>query len=106
MEKLDKFVSDFYEGQDVGRPSELFEVSTDTFYFVKDRQGRFVHINKLLSDYFGMESEDEIIGKTDFEVLRYDLAEKYKVDDDEIMETGKSLRNKLELVGDDVGGSW
>jgi PAS domain S-box-containing protein len=100
---LDRFVKDFYEGQQVGRPSQLFEASTDTFYFVKDRQGRFVHINKLLRDYFGMASENEIIGKTDFEVLRYDLAEKYKVDDDGIMETGEPLRNKLELVGDGKG---
>jgi PAS domain S-box-containing protein len=103
VDNLDKFVKEFYEGQQVGRPSELFEASTDTFYFVKDRRGRFVHINKLLRDYFGMESDSEIIGKTDFEILRFDLAEKYKVDDDGIMSSGKSLRNKLELLGDGKG---
>ena len=76
MQNLDKFVEDFYEGQSVGRPSELFEIATDTFYFVKDIQGRFVHVNKLLLTYFDMSEKSEIIGKTDFEILRLDLAEK------------------------------
>lgn len=103
MKNLDKFVSDFYSSLDASGPSALFEASTDTFYFSKDRDGRFVYANKLLIDYFGMSNKSELIGKTDFDILRQDLAEKYKEDDDEIMKSGKPLRNKLELVGDGRG---
>ena len=103
MHELDKFVESFYEGQEVGRPSELFEISTDTFYFVKDSKGRFVHVNKLLLTYFDMSEKSEIIGKTDFEILRPDLAEKYQLDDEHILNTGEAIRNKLELVGDGKG---
>ena len=103
MKNLDKFVSDFYNSLDSNGPSALFEASTDTFYFAKDREGRFVYANKLLLDNFSMTSKDELIGKTDFDILRIDLAEKYKDDDEEIMKSGKPLRNKLELVGDGRG---
>lgn len=56
--------------------------------WIKNAQGKFVLVNKALSEAFGM-SPDELIGKNDFEVSPKDLAEKYVSDDKEVMATGK-----------------
>ena len=68
MKNLDKFVSDFYNSLDASGPSALFEASTDTFYFAKDKYGRFVYANALLIHHFDMENKAELLGKTDFDI--------------------------------------
>lgn len=103
MKEVDYGLPDFYNNNNISRPSELFEAQTDTFYFAKDRAGKFVYANKILIEHFDMENPNELLGKTDFDVLRLDLAEKYREDDIKIMSDEIILRNKLELVGDGKG---
>ena len=103
MKEAEPFLTDFYEENNISIPSELFEAQSDTFYFAKDREGRFVYANKILINHFGMKSLNDLLGRTDFDVLRLDLAEKYREDDIKIMTEKIVLRNKLELVGDGKG---
>ena len=58
--------------------------------FRKDREGRFVFVNQRLCDALGR-TRDAVIDKTDFDLFPAPLAEKYKLDDMNIMETGESL---------------
>ena len=106
MKSVDYGLPEFYNNNDITRPSELFEAQTDTFYFAKDKAGRFVYANKILIDHFDMRGPNELLGKTDFDVLRFDLAEKYREDDVKIMTDEIILRNKLELVGDGRGNVY
>jgi AraC-like DNA-binding protein len=103
MKDTDHFEASFYKEQDVPLPSVLFEAQADTFYFAKDRGGKFVYANKLLFEHFDIDDARQLIGRTDYDILRFDLAEKYRVDDLKIMNEKIILRNKLELVGDGKG---
>jgi len=88
---------------DIRYPSLLFEALSDAFYFAKDRDGRFTYANQLLLKHFGMKSKNEIIGKTDFDILGAEAGQKWQAIDREIMESGKAVVNQIELVGDGRG---
>ncbi len=60
-----------------------------SFIFAKDRDGHFVLANKAFAGRMGKEPE-ELIGKTDAELMTdLELAEQHRLNDVEIIETGK-----------------
>lgn len=56
----------------------------------KDLDGRFVFVNKALRDLFGLPLE-EIVGKDDYAFSPPELCEKYRADDQRVIETGEQL---------------
>jgi len=58
--------------------------------YAKDLDGRFVFANQRYCATQGKALE-EIVGKTDFELHPLELAEKYRADDRQVMETGKII---------------
>jgi PAS domain S-box-containing protein len=66
--------------------------------FAKDLNGRFTFINNEAQQAFGKTSEDEILGKTDFDIFDGKLAENYVSSDREIFETQKAQTNITEMV--------
>jgi AraC-like DNA-binding protein len=84
------------------RPGELFEALfdavPDAHYFVKDRHSRFVAVNRSFAKTFGFESPEGPVGKTDYDISASFLADLFVGDDRRVMETGRPLVNKVELV--------
>lgn len=78
----------------------LFNHLPDIYYFVKDRAGRFVLGNDTFVRQCGVETEQEIIGKTDFDFFPLGRAETYVQDDNYVMETGDSIIDRVELAPD------
>ena len=78
----------------------LFNHLPDVYYFVKDREGRFVLANDTFVKQCGAQSETEIIGKTDFDFFPMGRAESYVKDDNFVMETGESIIDRVELAPD------
>lgn len=78
----------------------LFNHLPDVYYFVKDRQGRFVLANDTFVKQCGVLTEEEIIGKTDFDFFPLGRAESYVKDDSHVMETGESIIDRVELAPD------
>ncbi len=68
--------------------------SVPAIIFYKDKENRFIRINKALADATGLPKE-KIEGKSCFEVYP-GYAEKYWEDDKEVMATGKPKRNIIE----------
>ena len=66
-------------------------------FFAKDRQFRFMCANRQFIERFGFSDEEAIIGKDDFALFPQRLAEHFRVDDEEIMQTGKAKLNIVEL---------
>ncbi|MEQ8172378.1 MAG: PAS domain S-box protein [Candidatus Eremiobacterota bacterium] len=58
--------------------------------FWKDRNSVLMGCNRLLALDAGLSSPEEIIGKSDFELIWKDEAEHYRYDDLMVMETGKA----------------
>ncbi len=65
--------------------------------FLKDRDGRFVAVNKSFCEAVGR-SADAILGQTDFDLYPNELAEKYRVGDRHVMETGKRVEQDEQNV--------
>ncbi|MBT4137588.1 MAG: PAS domain S-box protein [Candidatus Latescibacteria bacterium] len=64
---------------------------------VKDLDGHYNQVNPLFEAYFGIAKED-IIGKTDFEFLPKEIAERYRKEDLEVLETGISQHREEKLL--------
>jgi diguanylate cyclase (GGDEF)-like protein/PAS domain S-box-containing protein len=55
--------------------------------WLKDCDGRYVMVNKAYAKYFGLENVAQVIGKTDLNFQKKELAEKYRDDDADVMAT-------------------
>ncbi len=65
----------------------------------KDLAGRFTFANRLFCELSGHEL-DEIIGHTDHDLYPADLAEKYRANDQEVIDSGKSFETIEENEAD------
>jgi len=81
-----------------------------TGIFVKDKEYRKiianpVHVNEVTGHlkYLGLNTEINILGKTDFEVFSKELAEKFFIEDQKVLQDGSLIRNKEGLGYDDKG---
>jgi PAS domain S-box-containing protein len=75
----------------------LLDRSPDEIYF-KDKKGRFIKSSNAQVQAFGVNSPDEIVGKTDFDFQPSDHATAAFAEEQEIMRTGQPLVGKLEKI--------
>jgi PAS domain S-box-containing protein len=74
----------------------LIENLPDAIY-LKDINYRKTMANKADIANIGVQSEDEILGKTDFEVWPHDVAARFHEHDRYVLETGRALINREEI---------
>jgi PAS domain S-box-containing protein len=79
----------------------LMDSIPDSVYF-KDEENKFIMVNKAKASHSNVKPED-MIGKTDFDFLPTDQAQKASADDEEIMRTGKFIINKMEKIDNSDG---
>tara|TARA_B110000305_G_C19443737_1_gene643482 strand:- start:188 stop:928 length:741 start_codon:yes stop_codon:yes gene_type:complete len=85
----------------------LFSALGDVYFFMKDTEGRFLGGNQLQLDKLGLKSEDELIGKTDYDFFPSYMISHYAEDDTKVMQTGKPMPRRVELVANPDGSvSW
>ncbi len=72
-------------------------------FFVKASDGRFVLANASFMRRVGIEDERDLIGKTDAEIFPADLAEVFRKGDREVIESGRPMRNEVEMFLNAVG---
>lgn len=89
----------------VGRRSSLLVQSivdnTSSVIYVKDTAGRFLLINRQFEVLFHV-SREEVVGKDDFDIFPRDLAEIYRKNDQQVIESGESLQFQ-EIAAQDDG---
>ena len=74
----------------------LFDLMPDVSFFMKDREARFVALNRLGCEICNVKSEREALGKTDRHFFPAPRAEEYLADDREVMESGLPKLNRIE----------
>ncbi len=79
---------------------ELFDHMSDVFLFVKDRDGRFMKVNRTMWQARGLASDAEIIGKTDLDLHPPFWALKYREEDAGVMAQAQPLVDCMWLVPD------
>lgn len=75
----------------------MLELIPDMHAWVKDRQGRFIFGNLLFYSRFGFETMQGLIGKTDYDIAPVDMAQRYRRDDEHVLE-GAVVTDRLELI--------
>ncbi|MEA3189225.1 MAG: hypothetical protein QOD99_3055 [Chthoniobacter sp.] len=74
--------------------------------FVKDRESRFIQVNRTMLKMFGMEQQEDVVGKSDFDFFP-DIAPKTRADELRVIETGEPIPGQIERkLLPDGGVSW
>lgn len=74
---------------------ELLDYLPDSIYF-KDRESRFVRINRALADRFGVHDPEKAIGKTDADYFSEEHAQQALADEQELLRSGSAMMYKEE----------
>jgi two-component system, sensor histidine kinase and response regulator len=61
------------------------------YIYIKDANGKFLIANQAVFNQMGFKSQNELIGKSDFDFFRHELAEKYFTDEQAILTSGKGI---------------
>jgi PAS domain S-box-containing protein len=73
------------------------------FMYVKDTKSRFLVANAHLARVVGVETPEQLMGCTDFDLYPRELADTYFEDEQEVMRSGKPLYNREEKGFDSTG---
>lgn len=76
----------------------LFESVPGTYFYVKDRRSRFMGGNRSFARSLGEAQVAAMIGKTDYDYSPDFLADAFYRDDQQVMASGESIFNQVELV--------
>ncbi|MDD5622555.1 MAG: PAS domain-containing protein [Actinomycetota bacterium] len=68
----------------------LMERTPDSIYF-KDRDSRFVLVNKALAENFSIKNPEDAIGKTDFDFFSEEHAKQAYKDEQKVIKTGRPI---------------
>ncbi|MEQ8211395.1 MAG: AraC family transcriptional regulator [Lacipirellulaceae bacterium] len=74
-----------------------------TYFFAKDKLGRFVHMNRALLEVLGLPTETEVWGKTDADLFVPEVADRYRDQDQQVMTTRKPVVDHVCGVPDATG---
>jgi len=75
----------------------LFDHLPDIVFFIKDRDGRYVAVNRTLVERCGRKERSDLLGKKPSEVLGKTLGRGYELQDEGVLATGETLVDQLEL---------
>jgi len=74
----------------------LFDAIPEVLFFIKDREGRYTHVNATMLRRLGLRSRRDIIGKRASDVYPGGLAANYGLQDQQVL-AGAVIDNLLEL---------
>ena len=97
-------ISDWFEKNQCNSllVTSLFDDIPGVSFFIKDRDHRLIMVNAGFLPRLGL-SQEELFGKSDFDIFPARLAEHFRRDDREIFESKKPKLNILELVFNSQG---
>lgn len=72
--------------------------SLPDYIYIKDMQGRFITTNQAAVKATGLNSREELVGKTDFDFWPHDLAQLWSEGEAELLATGKPIISREEPI--------
>ena len=96
--------------KDLERERDLLRTLMDNIpdlVWVKDRNGNFLTVNAALLTAMSVESLEDVVGKDDREFWSPELAEHYRADDRQVMESDEALIDREEQIDGAAGAeTW
>ncbi len=77
---------------------QLMNLLLDVHLFVKNKEGRFIAVNRAFHLNAVGSEERSMLGKMDEDFFPIDLAQKFMADDQVVLKTGMPLLHRIELV--------
>ena len=84
--------------KDAAQLLELFDYVPNVYLYVKDREGRFVAINRQQVQMKGLADQSEIWGKTDLDLHPAYWGQQYQEEDRRVMDGRQPIPNQVWLV--------
>ena len=92
--------------------AELLDALPDVLAWVKDRQGRYLWVNRAFVIQYALDhqrqdadvSVESLRGKTDYDLSPAFLADQFRLDDEQVL-AGHRIVNRLERVGESRGAT-
>lgn len=85
----------------------LFDCAQDTLFFVKNREARYVAVNRTLVDRCGAHSKSELIGRTAHELFPAPYGSFYYAQDRAVLDERVEIHDRLQRVPQaDGSSSW
>lgn len=81
----------------------LFDSLSDICFFAKDKRGRFIMGNRAFLEKLGLNREEDLIGRDDFDFFPARLVEIFLRDDRRVIRTRQALVDRVELVSSSEG---
>jgi len=94
-----KFQFGFFNSRpELWQASQLFEHLPNVCFFAKDINSRFVRMNAMNLEIYGLTDESSLLGKTDRDLHPPALAEAYIAEDQRVMESKCAISDQIWLV--------
>src|SRR4249919_404302 len=92
--------------------AELLDFLPDVLAWVKDRQGRYLWVNRAFLIQYSLDhpggnefvTVESILGKTDYDLSPAFLADQFRHDDEQVL-AGHRIVNRLERLGESQGAT-
>lgn len=81
----------------------LFQALPDVLFWIKDKSGRFVYVNKAYCNDVAEMSATEMVGLRDKDIFSEEIAEVFQRGDEEVIASREAMWNKSELVSNSLG---
>src|SRR6188768_3698755 len=93
--------------------AELFDLLEGVLAWVKDRQGRYLWVNRaFLIKYAldhpgadGLAASEQVLGKTDYDLSAAFMADQFRLDDEQVL-AGHRIIHRIERVGEFGMTAW
>src|ERR1044071_1227619 len=82
---------------------EILDHLADVYFYVKDVNSRWQECNSAILTLFNAAKKSDVLGKTDWDFYPEEIAKEIIQDDRSVIETGRPIVNKLEVIVDETG---
>jgi len=76
----------------------LFDYVEHVQFWIKDREGRYGRVNRGFLLNYSLETQEQVVGKTDYDLSPRHLADQFRQDDALVLD-GEAVVNRVETVG-------
>jgi PAS domain S-box-containing protein len=88
--------TDFLEEIGIQQIVHMFDLLTDTLFWIKNEKSQIIYANQALLDTYGYKSLGKLIGKSDDSLSPPHIAKQFMMDDKKVM-MGELVTNRIEL---------